>query len=356
MALRALAQLGDDSRRELCQAIVTGDWDQVAAAIGPVKPHDQGALRYNALESLRLIGDKESLEVLRRARLLGSRSGAYDTREGELMQLSYEVSEDVYWRVRDGVALGRAARTQIAAHEGERRCHSETIPDTTTSTRCSASMPTAANAPTTRRASAGACRGRSSTRARLEQPSHVFLFSHGWKGDVDAATRSVQPLDQGDARSGRRSAAPCQAPFKPLWIGLHWPSLPFGDEELGGDVVRGRGGQSPDEIMATYLERLGLGADAEPLLRTIVDAHQKDAAATELPPEVRGRLQRAGPARSATPPRGPAPRRTPTARRFDPDAGVRRGQRRSTAAPTSAGAAGSSAACSGRCASCPTGR
>ena len=101
VALRALAQLGDDSRRELCQAIVTGDWDQVTAAIGPVKPHDHGALRYNALESLRLIGDKESLEVLRRARLLGSRSGAYDTREGELMQLSYEVSEDVYWRVRE---------------------------------------------------------------------------------------------------------------------------------------------------------------------------------------------------------------------------------------------------------------
>ena len=101
VALRALAQLGDESHRELCQAIVAGDWDHVAAAIGPVTPSDHGPLRYNALESLRLIGDKESLEILRQSRLLGSRSGAYDTREGELTQLSYEVSEDVYWRVRE---------------------------------------------------------------------------------------------------------------------------------------------------------------------------------------------------------------------------------------------------------------
>ena len=76
------------------------------------------------------------------------------------------------------------------------------------------------------------------------------------------------------------------APFAPMWIGLHWPSLPFGDEELGGTSFAAAGGQSPDQIVATFLERLGLGADAEPLLRTIVDAHQRDAAATELPPEV----------------------------------------------------------------------
>jgi hypothetical protein len=72
--------------------------------------------------------------------------------------------------------------------------------------------------------------------------------------------------------------------FKPLWIGLHWPSQPFGDEEVGGaDFDAGEGAASPDEIVATYLDRLAIGSEAEPLLRRIVDAHQKDAAARDLP-------------------------------------------------------------------------
>ena len=122
-------------------------------------------------------------------------------------------------------------------------------------------------------------------RARASAPSHVFLFSHGWQGDVASAT------DQYDRwikamldRAGDLGAMP--GPFAPLWIGLHWPSLPFGDEELGAMSFAAAAGQSPDQIVATFGERLGLGADAEPLLRTIVDAHQRDAAATELPPEV----------------------------------------------------------------------
>src|SRR3954452_21098998 len=68
----------------------------------------------------------------------------------------------------------------------------------------------------------------------------VFLFSHGWQGDIPAArlqynawigamagcTTDIERMQQ--ARSGA---------FRPLLIGLHWPSLPWGDEELGGGSV-----------------------------------------------------------------------------------------------------------------------
>ena len=62
----------------------------------------------------------------------------------------------------------------------------------------------------------------------------VFLASHGWKGDVPAA------IEQYDAWFGAalklqedRDAARRMRPrFKPLLVGLHWPSLPWGDEEV----------------------------------------------------------------------------------------------------------------------------
>jgi hypothetical protein len=121
---------------------------------------------------------------------------------------------------------------------------------------------------------------------RSQPPSHVFLFSHGWKGDVVSARDQYGRWIKAMLDCANDVDA-MPAPFQPLWIGLHWPSLPFGDEELAGaDFDMPGGAWSPAEVVATFQERLGLGAEAEPLLRTIVTAHQQDAAATELPPDV----------------------------------------------------------------------
>jgi hypothetical protein len=122
-------------------------------------------------------------------------------------------------------------------------------------------------------------------RAASDQPSHVFLFSHGWKGDVPAAKDQYNRWIGAMLKlKADRAAVP--GTFKPMWIGLHWPSQPFGDEEVGGnDFDAAEGAASPEEIIATYRDRLGLGTDAEPLIRTIVNAHQKDAAARNLPAE-----------------------------------------------------------------------
>ena len=74
--------------------------------------------------------------------------------------------------------------------------------------------------------------------AATNRPSHIFFFSHGWKGDVPAAIdqynrwiKAMTDLTSDTAAMG--------ADFKPLWIGLHWPSLPWGDDELGQQFVRG---------------------------------------------------------------------------------------------------------------------
>src|ERR1044072_3090728 len=75
------------------------------------------------------------------------------------------------------------------------------------------------------------------------RPSHVFLFSHGWKGDVPSA------IDQYNRWIGamwkletdRKAMGPA---FSPLFIGLHWPSLPWGEEALGTAVSFATAGAS----------------------------------------------------------------------------------------------------------------
>jgi hypothetical protein len=153
--------------------------------------------------------------------------------------------------------------------------------------------------------------------AAADPPSHVFLFSHGWKGDVPAA------IDQYNRWIGAMlkltdDRAAVGTGFKPLWIGLHWPSLPFGDEELGGASF-GVEDEAPvglADLAGVYLQRLGLGEDARPLLDTIVAAHRKNAAAMQLPPEaaaaytelakLTGRTAVASGGQTNTPPEGDA--------------------------------------------------
>jgi hypothetical protein len=162
------------------------------------------------------------------------------------------------------------------------------------------------------------------SRARNHPPTHVFLFIHGWQGDVQAAR------DQYDRwikamldRSSDQAAMP--KPFKPMWIGLHWPSLPFGDEELGGaDFEAGEGTLSPQQLRSIYIERLGLDTSTTRDLDVLINAHRKDAAATELPVEARdayGRIAVSIGYQAGSPGRAPDAEGAP----FDPDQAFQRG-------------------------------
>jgi hypothetical protein len=121
------------------------------------------------------------------------------------------------------------------------------------------------------------------SRVAIERPSHIFFFIHGWKGDLPAARTQYNSWIK--ALFDRTLEAPAwPGAFEPLWLGLHWPSLPFGDEEFSsGDFDADDGGVAPDRLRQLYMDRLDLAPDDAPVLDAIIQAHQKNAAATELP-------------------------------------------------------------------------
>ena len=89
--------------------------------------------------------------------------------------------------------------------------------------------------------------------------TNVFFFTHGWKGDVPAAIEQYDSwigalMQSPDARKAQQVFPG----FRPLLIGLHWPSLPWGGEDAGGDgSFSASGGTSPDQLLAEYLDRFG---------------------------------------------------------------------------------------------------
>jgi DNA/RNA endonuclease G (NUC1) len=102
----------------------------------------------------------------------------------------------------------------------------------------------------------------------------VIVFSHGWLNDVPAARQSYASwIDsmrgQQDDLTRLRKARPG---FKPLLVGLHWPSQPWGEERLGNGVSFGAGDASPaDRLEAAFAARLGGGEPVRAPLRAVID-------------------------------------------------------------------------------------
>jgi hypothetical protein len=117
----------------------------------------------------------------------------------------------------------------------------------------------------------------------------VFFVSHGWKGDVPAAIEQYDLWvnEMGKCTADRDAIRAKRPGFKPLIVGLHWPSLPFGDEEIGGGgkVLGGAGSSSSDEQVRQYARSIADTPAARDAIRTILDASTDDAA-DEMPPHV----------------------------------------------------------------------
>jgi len=176
--------------------------------------------------------------------------------------------------------------------------------------------------------------GRMSERAgetiRTTPVTDVFIASHGWKGDVPAAdeqyTRWIRAMlacsaDRQRIRERRRE-------FTPFIVGFHWPSLPFGDEELGRRRAafgeESAGSPSVDALVDAYAERLEDTPVVRSALRTILEAAVAGEAPEELPPEVREAyltIDRALNLRSDGLAGGPGGDREP----FDPDRAYKSG-------------------------------
>jgi hypothetical protein len=125
---------------------------------------------------------------------------------------------------------------------------------------------------------------------KTNSPTNIFLFSHGWKGDMPAAIdqydRWIKALTDRTADIERMKTA--NPGFNPLFIGLHWPSLPWGDDELAPAGFAA--GETPTVPLGTlknkYLERLGDTPQIRGALDVIFKEANENAAAMELSPEV----------------------------------------------------------------------
>lgn len=121
--------------------------------------------------------------------------------------------------------------------------------------------------------------------ARANPPSHIFFFSHGWKGDVPAAIDQYNRWIKAMIDLPGDSAAMGPG-FKPLWIGLHWPSQPWGDDELGSNSFEASS-VSSNELVERYVNRLGGDPEeVRKLLHVIFHENDINAGAIELPAHV----------------------------------------------------------------------
>ncbi len=123
-----------------------------------------------------------------------------------------------------------------------------------------------------------------------DQPvTDVFFISHGWKGDVPAAkdqyTRWIGAmLECGNDRERVRQVRPG---FRPLLVGLHWPSLPWGDENLDMGSVSFSPGEDPiAPLVEDAADKIADTERARQALRTIFAAAMTDISPATLPPEV----------------------------------------------------------------------
>ena len=162
----------------------------------------------------------------------------------------------------------------------------------------------------------------------------VFLFTHGWMGDVPAARdqfgRWVGVMARCSADLAKIEA---QRPrFLPLLIGLHWPSLPWGDDNFGARAASFAAGAVGAAMIAPEISPVETAAArtcdspaAREALRTIFAAAERDIAPAELPSDVRAAyevLDREIGLRADGPEAAPGDDREP----FDPDRAYRLAQ------------------------------
>jgi hypothetical protein len=157
-----------------------------------------------------------------------------------------------------------------------------------------------------------------------EQPTHIFLFSHGWKGDVEAA------IDQYNRWIGAmwRLEADRKAmgePFQPLFIGLHWPSLPWGDEKLPQGASFAEAVLSPDyeALFERAVAHFGDTPAVREALRVIFDAQREDPGAVVLPDEAVAAYRRLADAIGFNAGAGPGAAPDQEGAPLDPDEAVR---------------------------------
>ncbi|MGE3267663.1 MAG: hypothetical protein AB7P40_02875 [Chloroflexota bacterium] len=130
--------------------------------------------------------------------------------------------------------------------------------------------------------------------AAADGVTDVFFMSHGWQGDVPAARSQYAGWIRALATltAGHQRMLEVRPNLRTLLIGLHWPSLPFGDEGLGAvasfDVSAGvTTADVVDGLVDQYAARIADTLPARSALRVIFERAMIDPAPPTLPADVR---------------------------------------------------------------------
>ncbi len=119
--------------------------------------------------------------------------------------------------------------------------------------------------------------------------SDIFLMTHDWKGDWPAARAQFQEWVGAMARCKddlRQARERCPT-FNPLIVGLHWPSLPWGDEaHPASPASYDTTAIEVEELVASAAATLSDSARARNALRILFEAALTDADPPQLPKEV----------------------------------------------------------------------
>ena len=114
----------------------------------------------------------------------------------------------------------------------------------------------------------------------------VFFTAHGWQGDVPAAIAQFDRWIAAVAGQPADRAAAEKRPggFAPLIVGLHWPSLPFGDEKApaGAPAVLSAGAvgaAAGAEDVDAWAARIADTPRARAAIRTVLDAARDETGA-----------------------------------------------------------------------------
>jgi hypothetical protein len=127
-----------------------------------------------------------------------------------------------------------------------------------------------------------------------EPITDVFIFSHGWLGDVPAAKRQYDRwikvmYEQTQDLERMRQVRPG---FKALLVGLHWPSMPWGDENLEasptsfGTAATATEVDPLEYVVNFYAAQIADTETARQALYTIFVAADENMAPDHLPLEV----------------------------------------------------------------------
>lgn len=119
--------------------------------------------------------------------------------------------------------------------------------------------------------------------------SDVFVFSHGWLGDVPGAIRGYDRWlgAMVGCEEDLRLLRQARPDFHPLLIGLHWPSMPFGNEDLTAEVSFGSpslGGSG--DLIGEAAAGIADSSEARQALETILAAAIEDKAPEDMPQTV----------------------------------------------------------------------